>query len=222
MAIWTTTPWTLPANRAVALHPQFAYSVVEFELGGGPRTADVGRRADQAGDQQARGDDWTVIAQAKGEALEHLALQHPFYDRQVPVILGDHVTLDTGTGAVHTSPGHGLDDYIVGRRYDLEIDNPVGGDGRFLPDTPLFAGEQVFDANAHIIKVLIENGPLAEGRALPSFLSALLAPQDAGDLSRDAAVVHQHGTGGAAQGRARSDHDMSTGCRPGASSASPA
>ncbi len=72
----------------------------------------------------------------------------------MPVILGDHVTLDAGTGAVHTAPGHGLDDYIVGRRYGLEIDNPVGGDGRFLPSTPLFAGEQVFDANAHVIKVL--------------------------------------------------------------------
>ncbi len=105
-------------------------------------------------------DDWTVIATAKGAALEHLSLRHPFYDRQVPVIMGDHVTLDTGTGTVHTAPGHGLDDYIIGRRYNLEIDNPVGGDGRFLPDTPLFAGEQVFDANAHIIKVLIEKGRL--------------------------------------------------------------
>ncbi len=69
---------------------------------------------------------WTVIAEAKGADLEHLKLQHPFYDRQVPVILGDHVTLDAGTGAVHTAPGHGLDDYIVGRRYNLDIDNPGG------------------------------------------------------------------------------------------------
>ena len=89
-----------------------------------------------------------------------MLLRHPFYDRQVPVVLGEHVTLDAGTGAVHTAPGHGLDDYIVGRRYGLEIDNPVGGDGRFLPSTPLFAGEQVFDANAHVIKVLHENGRL--------------------------------------------------------------
>jgi isoleucyl-tRNA synthetase len=106
---------------------------------------------------------WTVIAEAKGEALEGLMLQHPLYDRQVPVILGDHVTLDAGTGAVHTAPGHGLDDYIVGRRYNLEIDNPVGGDGRFLPSTPLFAGEQVFDANPHIIEVLREHGRLLKG-----------------------------------------------------------
>jgi isoleucyl-tRNA synthetase len=160
IAIWTTTPWTLPANRAVAVHPQYSYSLVEFELGG------VRERlllADElvAAVMQALGvTTWVVIAQAKGEALEYLALRHPFYERQVPVILGEHVTLDTGTGAVHTSPGHGLEDYIVGRRYDLEIDNPVGGDGRFLPGTPIFEGEQVFDANAHIIKVLIENGRL--------------------------------------------------------------
>jgi isoleucyl-tRNA synthetase len=104
--------------------------------------------------------DWTLISAANGAALELLLLQHPFYERQVPVILGDHVTLDTGTGAVHTAPGHGLDDYVVGRRYGLEVDNPVGGDGRFLPSTPLFAGEQVFDANAHVIKVLHDNGRL--------------------------------------------------------------
>jgi isoleucyl-tRNA synthetase len=81
----------------------------------------------------------------------------------VPVILGDHVTLDAGTGAVHTAPGHGLDDYVVGRRYGLAVENPVAGDGRFLPSTPLFAGEQVFDANAHIIEVLREHGRLLKG-----------------------------------------------------------
>ena len=90
-------------------------------------------------------------------------LKHPFYDREVPVVLGDHVTLDAGTGAVHTAPGHGLEDYIVGRKYNLAIDNPVGGDGRFLPTTPLFAGEQVFDANAHVSEVLAERGRLLKG-----------------------------------------------------------
>src|SRR6202521_562513 len=160
LAIWTTTPWTLPANRAVALHPQFIYSLVEFDLGAARERLLL---ADElvASVMSALGvTTWVLIAQAKGEALELLALQHPFDDRQVPVILGDHVTLDAGTGAVHTSPGHGLDDWIVGQRYNLEVDNPVGGDGRFLPSTPLFAGEQVFDANAHVIKVLIENGRL--------------------------------------------------------------
>ncbi len=157
IAIWTTTPWTLPANRAVALHPQFSYSLVEFELGGRRERLLLADELVAAVMQALGVTTWVALAQAKGEALEYLALQHPFYERQVPVILGDHVTLDAGTGAVHTSPGHGLEDYIVGRRYNLEIDNPVGGDGRFLPGTPIFEGEQVFDANAHIIKVLIEN-----------------------------------------------------------------
>ncbi|HTD75711.1 MAG TPA: isoleucine--tRNA ligase [Steroidobacteraceae bacterium] len=160
LAIWTTTPWTLPANRAVALHPQFIYSLAEFELGERRERLLLADELISSVMTALGVTTWVVIAQAKGEALEHLSLQHPFYERQVPVILGDHVTLDAGTGAVHTSPGHGLDDYIVGRRYNLEIDNPVGGDGRFLPGTPMFEGEQVFDANAHIIKVLIEQGRL--------------------------------------------------------------
>jgi len=160
LAIWTTTPWTLPANRAVALHPQFAYSLVEFDLGEGRERLLLADELITSVMSALGVTTWVVIAQATGQALEHLVLQHPFYERQVPVILGDHVTLDAGTGAVHTSPGHGLDDYIAGLRYNLEIDNPVGGDGRFLPSTPLFAGEQVFDANAHVIKVLLENGRL--------------------------------------------------------------
>jgi isoleucyl-tRNA synthetase len=157
IAIWTTTPWTLPANRAVAVHPQFSYSLVEFELGGRRERLMLAEELVAAVMQALGVTTWVALAQAKGEALEYLNLQHPFYERQVPVILGDHVTLDAGTGAVHTSPGHGLEDYIVGRRYNLEIDNPVGGDGRFLPGTPIFEGEQVFDANAHVIKVLLEN-----------------------------------------------------------------
>jgi isoleucyl-tRNA synthetase len=158
--IWTTTPWTLPANRAVAVHPQFDYALIEFDLGGGAeRLVLAGELIDPV--MKTLGvADWSSIATVKGAALEHMLLRHPLYDRQVPVVLGEHVTLDAGTGAVHTAPGHGLDDYIVGRRYGLEIDNPVGGDGRFLPSTPLFAGEQVFDANAHVIKVLHDNGRL--------------------------------------------------------------
>ena len=160
VAIWTTTPWTLPANRAVAVHPQFDYALIEFELGGAPERLVLAAERIDAVMSSLGVAEWSVIGIAKGAALEHMLLQHPFYDRQVPVVLGEHVTLDAGTGAVHTAPGHGLDDYIVGRRYGLEIENPVGGDGRFLPGTPLFAGEQVFDANAHVIKVLYDGGRL--------------------------------------------------------------
>jgi isoleucyl-tRNA synthetase len=160
LAIWTTTPWTLPANRAVAVHPQFDYALVEFDSGGGVERLVLASERVDAVMKSLGVAEWASIATVKGAALEHMLLRHPFYDRQVPVVLGEHVTLDAGTGTVHTAPGHGLDDYIVGRRYGLEIDNPVGGDGRFLPSTPLFAGEQVFDANAHVIKVLRENGRL--------------------------------------------------------------
>src|SRR5665213_1235605 len=160
LAIWTTTPWTLPANRAVAVHPQFDYALVEFDSGAGLERLVLAAELQNAVMKTLGVTDWREIATVKGAALEHALLQHPFYDRQVPVVLGDHVTLDAGTGAVHTAPGHGLDDYFVGRRYGLEIDNPVGGDGRFLPSTPLFAGEQVFDANSHVIEVLGEHGRL--------------------------------------------------------------
>jgi isoleucyl-tRNA synthetase len=160
LAIWTTTPWTLPANRAVALHPQFEYALIEFDADSGRERLILASELVNAVMGTLGITAWVTLGTAKGEVLEHLVLQHPFYDRQVPVILGEHVTLDAGTGAVHTSPGHGLDDYNVGRRYNLEIDNPVGGDGRFLPSTPIFAGEQVFDSNAHVIKVLIDNGRL--------------------------------------------------------------
>jgi isoleucyl-tRNA synthetase len=160
LAIWTTTPWTLPANRAVALHPQFEYALIEFDADSGRERLILASELVNAVMGTLGITAWVTLGAAKGEALEHLVLQHPFYDRQVPVVLGEHVTLDAGTGAVHTSPGHGLDDYNVGRRYNLEIDNPVGGDGRFLPSTPIFAGEQVFDSNAHVIKVLIDNGRL--------------------------------------------------------------
>jgi isoleucyl-tRNA synthetase len=160
LAIWTTTPWTLPANRAVAVHPQFDYALIEFDLGKGPERLVVASELIDAVMSSLGIAAWSLIAVVKGTALEHMQLRHPLYDRQVPVVLGDHVTLDAGTGAVHTAPGHGLDDYVIGRRYGLEIENPVGGDGRFLPSTPLFAGEQVFDANAHIIKVLFDNGRL--------------------------------------------------------------
>ena len=160
VAIWTTTPWTLPANRAVALHPGFEYSLIEFNLGSGKERLVIASERLAAVLPELGLEGAHVIAVAKGAALEGALLQHPFYERQVPLILGDHVTLDAGTGAVHTAPGHGLEDYAAGRRYGLEVENPVGGDGRFLPGTPLFAGELVFDANAHVIEVLKEHGRL--------------------------------------------------------------
>jgi isoleucyl-tRNA synthetase len=111
-------------------------------------------------------DKWKVLGICEGQKLEHQLLQHPFYDRQVPIVLGDHVTTDAGTGAVHTAPAHGQEDYVVGRVYNLPVDCPVGGDGVFLPNTELFAGKHVFNANADVLEVLKEKGKLLHHHAI--------------------------------------------------------
>jgi isoleucyl-tRNA synthetase len=166
VVIWTTTPWTLPANQAVALNPELDYAVVQCEKGGIKERLVIAEALLKDAMSRYNIDDFRVIAYCKGSALEHQALHHPFYRRQVPVILGDHVTTDAGTGAVHTAPGHGQEDYVAGLRYDLPVDNPVGADGVFLPNTELFAGEHVFKANEHVIEVLETNGKLLHHHAI--------------------------------------------------------
>ncbi len=160
VVIWTTTPWTLPANQAVALHPVLKYVLVECDAGRGLERLLLAEGLYREVLARHGIESPTVVALCRGDDLEGLKLQHPFYDRAVPIILGEHVNLEAGTGAVHTAPGHGQDDYVVGSRYRLLVDNPVGGDGRFLPGTPLFAGESVLEANGHIIQVLEERGML--------------------------------------------------------------
>jgi len=154
VAIWTTTPWTLPANQAVCLHPKLDYVLAEFERPAGPERLVVAAGLTAAVAARIGATASRVLATAIGTALEGLRLEHPFYEREVPVILGGHVTLETGTGAVHTAPGHGAEDYEIGRQYGLPIDNPVGPDGRFIAGTPMFEGQSVFDANAAIIDTL--------------------------------------------------------------------
>ena len=160
VAIWTTTPWTLPANQAVAVHPLYDYVLVEFERPDGKHRLVISEALIDAFGARIGATARRVLGTAVGKALEGLRLEHPFYDREVPVILGEHVTLDAGTGVVHTAPGHGADDYEMGRRYGLPIDNPVGNDGRFLSGTPLFEGLPVFDANPKIVETLKEAGRL--------------------------------------------------------------
>ncbi|MBS1224771.1 MAG: isoleucyl-tRNA synthetase [Proteobacteria bacterium] len=160
VVIWTTTPWTLPANQAVAVNPGLEYVVVQVETDRGQERLVVAEPLLKDSLARWRIDDYRVIAYGPGAELERLALRHPFYDREVPVILGDHVTTDAGTGAVHTAPAHGQEDYVVGSRYGLPVDNPVGPDGRFLPDTPLFAGLHVFAANERVIDTLKVHGNL--------------------------------------------------------------
>ena len=151
--IWTTTPWTLPANQAVAVGAEIEYALVRFQAGLLLVAKDL-----VAGCIESYGvDDYTVVAEFAGSKLEGLLLEHPFYARNVPIVLGEHVTLDAGTGLVHTAPAHGLEDFEVGQHYNLPVDNPVGDDGAFYERVPLVGGLSVWDANAVIIDALKEN-----------------------------------------------------------------
>ncbi len=150
VVIWTTTPWTLPANQAVALNSQTNYVLVAC---GDERLVVAEALLNQLM-QRYEIKNFRVLGEVTGDALEHVALQHPFYERTVPIVLGDHVTVETGTGAVHTAPAHGQDDYVVGKKYNLPLDNPVGDNGCYISTTPLFAGLHVNAANERIIEEL--------------------------------------------------------------------
>lgn len=161
IVIWTTTPWTLPANQAVALNAEIDYQLIQAH--GEQGTAQLILAADlvESACERYKLQDVQVLASFKGQALEGVQLQHPFIaTRQVPVILGEHVIATSGTGAVHTAPGHGVDDYKVGLQYGLKVDNPVGGNGVYLPDAPVFAGQHIYKANPQILDLLKENGKL--------------------------------------------------------------
>jgi isoleucyl-tRNA synthetase len=162
VVIWTTTPWTLPANQAVSLNPEFDYVMVQS----GEERLVLSEKLLKDTMLRYGIEDYRVVAYCKGKDLELMTLNHPFYQRVVPIILGHHVTAEAGTGAVHTAPGHGQDDYVVGLQYNIPVDNPVGDNGVFLATTPLFAGKHVFSANGDIIEVLKERGALLHEEAL--------------------------------------------------------
>jgi isoleucyl-tRNA synthetase len=195
LVIWTTTPWTLPANLAVAVHPELTY--VAYDLKGqvvvvakdllarflaevAPdelAVSDVPSPHTPAAHEAATGGGGTVpaahlakpdrvLAYLEGKALEGVRYVHPFMGRESPVILGEHVTLEAGTGLVHTAPGHGQEDYEVGLRYRLEILNPVDGAGRFTPEAGKYAGKEIFAANQEIVNDLHASGHLLSGGKL--------------------------------------------------------
>lgn len=154
--IWTTTPWTIPSNRAIAINPELDYALVQL---GDERVLlavdlveDV---AKAAGVESAE-----ILATTKGENLELLRFNHPFYDYSVPFIFGDHVTTDGGTGLVHTAPDHGADDFVVARKYNIEMAGLISNDGKFKADTPFFAGLGVFESNDKVVEKLQEVGAL--------------------------------------------------------------
>ncbi|RPJ57476.1 MAG: isoleucine--tRNA ligase, partial [Acidobacteria bacterium] len=154
--IWTTTPWTIPSNLAIAFHPQFTYAAYEV----GETTVIVaeelaGRVAERV--NRPFGD---PLARFKGDLLEGIRFQHPLYRRDSVGVLADYVTLEQGTGAVHTAPGHGADDFNTGVQYGLEVYAPVGPGGHFLDEVEIFAGQRVFDANPRIEEALAARGRL--------------------------------------------------------------
>jgi isoleucyl-tRNA synthetase len=158
--IWTTTPWTIPSNLAVAFHPELQYGAYSVETADGAKAVIVAEPlASRVGEALGRpfGE---PIARMAGAALERLRFRHPLYDRDSLAVLGDYVTLEAGTGAVHTAPGHGADDFNTGVRYGLEIYAPVGPSGHFLDTVGLFAGQRVFDANPNVERALKERGRL--------------------------------------------------------------
>ncbi|MGF1685588.1 isoleucine--tRNA ligase [Photobacterium japonica] len=164
IVIWTTTPWTLPANRAVCLRDDLEYVLVQVE---GEQPERIIVAAELAKDLMDRAgiEHFHNLGFTKGADLELAQFQHPFYDFTVPAILGDHVTTDSGTGVVHTAPGHGQEDFAVGQKYNLEVANPVGSNGVYLSDTPLFAGQHVFKANDAVVETLKEHGALMHHHA---------------------------------------------------------
>ena len=158
--IWTTTPWTLPANEAVSAHPEFDYQLIDTSRGALILVAELAESC-----LQRYALSGTVLGSAKGKALEQLLLRHPFQARDVAIICGRHVTVEAGTGLVHTAPAHGTDDYLIGKVYGLPVNNPVGDDGRFVAaTTPLsvgeLAGKSVWEANPLVVQALEASGHL--------------------------------------------------------------
>lgn len=163
VVIWTTTPWTLPANQAVSLHPDLEYSLVktsnnEYLL--------LASELIESCMQRYSVDDFEIAGECAGNALEHVLLQHPFYDKQVPIILGDHVTIEAGTGAVHTAPDHGMDDFIVGNKYQLGTLNIVDDNGVYRESVELFAKQHVHKVDKPIIETLETNSKLVHQHQL--------------------------------------------------------
>ena len=159
VVIWTTTPWTLPANEAVALNPELGYALVDLGEQYYILAEDLLESAlERFGLKPLNKIDKVY----KGSDLEGIMLQHPFYDKHVPIILGDHVTTEAGTGAVHTAPAHGQDDYVVGLKYNLPVECPVDGRGVFVETTEGVAGEFIFKANSTIITLLQNKGTLVK------------------------------------------------------------
>jgi isoleucyl-tRNA synthetase len=152
--IWTTTPWTIPSNMAIAFHPDYEYGAYEYEH----RVVIVAEALAENVSKATGRELGAKLATFRGETVEGARFRHPLYGRDSPAVLADYVTLEQGTGAVHTAPGHGADDFRTGVKYGLDVYAPIGKDGRFLPDLPIVGGLKVFDANPVVEGALATHG----------------------------------------------------------------
>ncbi|MCB1668647.1 MAG: isoleucine--tRNA ligase [Pseudomonadales bacterium] len=170
VVIWTTTPWTLPSNQAVSLNAGLDYVLVQCDAGNGVARYLLAEERVEAVLERWQVKEYTVVGRARGAVLENLQLQHPFYDRQVPIILGDHVTTDAGTGCVHTAPDHGTDDFVVAAKYGIGTLNYIDDHGLFREDVELFAGEHVYKVDEQVLAVLRKQGRLlSEAKIVHSY-----------------------------------------------------
>ena len=160
LPIWTTTLWTLPANQAVVLGEDLNYLLVATASDHSPCYVIVSEGLQESIRDRWQAEKWDIIGSVNPRDLEGLILQHPFYQRQVPILIGDYVTLEAGTGAVHTAPAHGHDDFIIGQKNNLPLDNPVNDFGVFTESTEYFAGQHVFKVESEIIEKLKEKNNL--------------------------------------------------------------
>jgi isoleucyl-tRNA synthetase len=161
VAIWTTTPWTLPSNQAVSLNPELNYVLVQCDAGEGVSRFLLAEELVPAVMKRwGVEEDYQVVGRVKGQRLENQLLQHPFYDRQVPILLGEHVTTETGTGCVHTAPDHGMEDFVVANKYGIGTLNYIDDHGLFRDSVPLFAGEHVYKADEAVLAQLERRGVL--------------------------------------------------------------
>ncbi|WP_415902252.1 isoleucine--tRNA ligase [Neptuniibacter sp. QD29_5] len=160
VVIWTTTPWTLPSNQAVSLGGELDYVLVQLDLGLGAERILLAEGLVEDAMKRYGVEEYSIVGRCQGQALEKFELQHPFYERTVPVILGDHVTLDAGTGAVHTAPDHGVEDFEVGRKYGIGTMNLVNASGVLGEGAGVFAGEHVYKVDDKVVALLTENNKL--------------------------------------------------------------
>ncbi len=156
IVIWTTTPWTIPANLGISIHPEFQYVLIKAN----DQQYLVAKELLDAVKAEIGWKEVEIVQEYKGEELESVLAKHPFYDRSSLVMLGEHVTLDAGTGCVHTAPGHGEDDFYVGQKYGLDVLSPLDDQGKFTKQAPGFEGMFYEDANKEVGKKLEEAGKL--------------------------------------------------------------